>query len=281
MLTRVQPSSPKRSLVGSLRSPRSIVGLGQSRDPCCLRSANRASVWPNMSPRGYCVSTGPQGLRDAPKWSYVRDDVLRRPSVTGADNLRVTSLGGRGALGVLSPGRRASCAPSKMALRMRMTVSLATVWFIALGMWTCGNPTAPSPVFNGTWTGTTSQTCSLERPCTVVFTVASNEITGVYPEVENTSLSPNQCLPEGESCGEGGRCGTLNPPTAIAGKSFSIAGAAFIVQRPIVEAMTGTFESADLAHGSLTFTITPLPGFEPACQPSVLTGTITWTAAKQ
>ena len=53
-----------------------------------------------------------------------------------------------------------------------------------LGLLACGeSPSAPTPtLYDGTWRGTTSQTCpgTGGAPCAMVFTVASNKVTAVY-----------------------------------------------------------------------------------------------------
>ena len=154
-----------------------------------------------------------------------------------------------------------------------------------LGLLACGgNPSAPTPtLYDGTWRGTTSQMC-FGAPCTMVFTVASNEVTGVYTEARATVAAdasgrvlcdapvtgPTTGI--GEGCLEGSPCGTLSPPVPIDGASFLIVGRNFGALGSFVDTMTGAFASPTSVSGSLTFTV------HAVC---VRSGNASWTATKQ
>ena len=154
-----------------------------------------------------------------------------------------------------------------------------------LGLLACGgNPSAPTPtLYDGTWRGTTSQMC-FGAPCTMVFTVASNEVTGVYTEARATVAAdasgrvlcdapvtgPTTGI--GEGCLEGSPCGTLSPPVPIDGASFLIVERNFGALGSFVDTMTGAFASPTSVSGSLTFTV------HAVC---VRSGNASWTATKQ
>lgn len=155
-----------------------------------------------------------------------------------------------------------------------------------LGVLACGgNPSSPTPtLYDGTWRGTTSQMCA-GAPCPMVFTVASNAVTGVYTEAtasvagdgsgrvfscDAPGTGPTAGI--GEGCLEGGHCGTLSPPVPIKGASFGIVGPNFgAMGTSFVDYMIGAFASPTSASGSLTFTI------HAAC---VRSGNASWTATK-
>jgi len=155
-----------------------------------------------------------------------------------------------------------------------------------LGCLACGgNPSAPTPtLYDGTWRGTTSQMCA-GAPCTMVFTVASNEVTGVYTwaralvaadasgRVSCDAPPTGSTTGIGQGCLEGLPCGALAPPVPISGTSFSIVGRNFGGSGiPFVDTMTGAFASPTSASGSLTFTIRAV---------CVRSGSASWTATKQ
>ncbi len=112
------------------------------------------------------------------------------------------------------------------------------------------NESSAAPNYDGTWTGTTSQSKALS------FTVSGNKITSITIAY---SLSGN-CSPNPT-----GATVTLNSGNSISGNSFTITGGT---------AVSGAFSSANAASGSFSINFTGNP---PGCS-STASGT--WTATK-
>ena len=147
---------------------------------------------------------------------------------------------------------------ARKAIRRRFgyTVIAAS---IAAGLVNCGGgPTFPSTTYDGSWAGSTAQGLPIS------FLVSGGQV---------ANFSVQYTLPNG-----GGLCGGNG--TALWGATSSqpalaIIGNTFEFQGQPVTSLTGTFDSASTALGSLTVTQSGLP-----CAITTDSVSTTWTASK-